>query len=130
MGRSLLSTVLVPQTKLLDGALEVGMFTKKALQNFSLQKRISKKILQKVDTEGKGWVNYFAVDLQVCTFSLSVINFIYAFILQGDLRTNVPDDGRNRLPRLPLLNESFFLEGRCFRAEICLLPCVDILFSC
>jgi len=54
-----------------------GYVYQKSFVEFFAPDEDVEKIVQKVDTEGKGWVNYFAVNLQ------------------GDLRTNVPDDGRN-----------------------------------
>jgi hypothetical protein len=72
-----------------------GYVYQKAFVEFFATEEDVEKIIQKVNSEGKGWVDYFAVNLQVRIYPSSPSCHLRMHHLQGDLRTNVAIDGRN-----------------------------------
>lgn len=74
-----------------------GYVYQKAFVEFFAPEADVERIISKVGSEGKGWVDYFAVNLEVCwsllpTFSPSTEGVGFT---QGDLRTSMDDNGRN-----------------------------------
>ena len=71
------------------------VYQKAFVEFFALEEDVE-RIISKVVSQGKGWVEYFAVNLEVCQLFLAI-----AFLtkgtgsIQGNLRTNVSDDGKN-----------------------------------
>ena len=73
-----------------------GYVYQKAFVEFFALGEDVERIISKVESEGKGWVDYYAVNLEVCELSLATGSSTRGTVfIQGDFRTNVDDDGRN-----------------------------------
>lgn len=71
------------------------VFQKAFVEFFALGEDVE-RIISKVESDGKGWVDYFAVNLEVCQLSLATGSLAKGTVfMQGDFRTSVDDDGRN-----------------------------------
>jgi len=75
-----------------------GYVYQKAFVEFFALGEDVERIISKVESEGKGWLDYFAANLEVCLLSLatgSLAKGTAVVFVQGDFRTSVSDDGRN-----------------------------------
>ena len=73
-----------------------GYVYQKAFVEFFALGEDVERIISKVEREGKGWLDYFAANLEVCLLSLATGSLAKgAVFVQGEFQTNVSDDGRN-----------------------------------
>ena len=71
------------------------VYQKAFVEFFALEEDVE-RIISKVEREGKGWLDYFAANLEVCLLSLATGSLAKgAVFVQGEFQTNVSDDGRN-----------------------------------
>ena len=71
-----------------------GYVYQKAFVEFFAPEKDVERIISKAESQGKGWVDYYAVNLEVRKFHKLVAVWLKGF-LQGNLRTSMGDDGRN-----------------------------------
>lgn len=73
-----------------------GYVYQKAFVEFFALEADVERIISKVESQGKGWVDYFAVNLEVRGLSLTFPTLTRRTgFMQGDLRTSMGDDERN-----------------------------------
>jgi len=73
-----------------------GYVYQKAFVEFFAPEEDVERIVSKVESQGIGWVDYFAVNLEVRRwFYVTTSLTEWMSLMQGDLRTSMDDDGRN-----------------------------------
>lgn len=73
-----------------------GYVYQKAFVEFFALGEDVERIISKVEREGKGWLDYFAANLEVCLLSLATGSLAKGTVfVQGEFQTSVSDDGRN-----------------------------------
>lgn len=110
-----------------------GYVYQKAFVEFFASEEDTERIISKVESEGKGWVDYFAVNLEVR--QLSQVTGCLAKgtgFVQGNLRTSVEDDGRNAVtwgvfPGQEIV-QTTIIERESFLAWK-VLPCTDSILN-
>ena len=71
-----------------------GYVYQKAFVEFFAPEEDVERIISKAESQGKGWVDYLAVNLEVCMFYCQPPLQLSKF-MKGNLRTSMNDDGRN-----------------------------------